>query len=347
MRLTSVPTASRSRATGVICSRHRAERRHRRLQLLAGTSGTARSSSPGPRAPRRSPGRRCSPARSALETSLRFFAHSASTRSPDRAPSASRRVLVGQDRQHLVELAQRRVRAADHLAQVLAAPREPGAELVQDDREALAVRDGASRLRIRSSPTGVTGLLDRQQALAGAVLALRDLAAAAAAAARPPAAAVSAGTRRASRRSPTGGGSGTRRPRGSPGSPASSIFRITAARRSSVTSRPSIAPTFAPAIITSCAGDRERGVVEDRADLVVAAVVLARRPRPTTSATISADDCKRRSASRCLTVRPASSLRVAVLGAELAVVGERVGAVRRRLRGRARAEARCRRAVHG
>ena len=48
-------------------------------------------------------------------------------------------VLAGQDREHLVGLAQRRVGAVDDLVELLAAAGEAGAELVEQDREALAV----------------------------------------------------------------------------------------------------------------------------------------------------------------------------------------------------------------
>ena len=49
-------------------------------------------------------------------------------------------VLAGEDGEHLVGLAQRRVGAVDHLVQLLAAAGEAGAELVEQDRQPLAVR---------------------------------------------------------------------------------------------------------------------------------------------------------------------------------------------------------------
>ena len=56
-----------------------------------------------------------------------------------RREPGERAVLAGEDLQHLVRLAQRRVRAVDDLVEVLAPAREAGAELVQQDREALAI----------------------------------------------------------------------------------------------------------------------------------------------------------------------------------------------------------------
>ena len=98
-------------------------------------------------------------------------------------------------------------------------------------------------------------------------------------------AAGSACTRRTSRRAATAGGSGTRRPRGSPGTPGSSIFSTTTALPGSGSPsacaasvslgdrRPSLTePTLAPAIRTSSPWTRKRAVVEDRPDLVVAVV---------------------------------------------------------------------------
>ena len=65
-------------------------------------------------------------------------AWSESTRQPAQHP-----VLAGEDPQHLVGLAQRRVRPVDHLVQLRAAAGEAGAELVDQDREPLAVRAAA------------------------------------------------------------------------------------------------------------------------------------------------------------------------------------------------------------
>ena len=55
-------------------------------------------------------------------------------------------VLAAQDRERLGQLAQRRVRAADHLVQLLGAAGQAGAELVEDQPEALAV--GAAHHRV-------------------------------------------------------------------------------------------------------------------------------------------------------------------------------------------------------
>ena len=48
-------------------------------------------------------------------------------------------VLAREQSQHLVDLAQRGVGAPDHLVEVLAAAGEPDAQLVEDDRQALAL----------------------------------------------------------------------------------------------------------------------------------------------------------------------------------------------------------------
>ena len=59
--------------------------------------------------------------------------------SESRASRTRRPVLLGQDGQHLVGLLQRRVGAVDDLVEVLAAAGEAGAQLAQQDREALPV----------------------------------------------------------------------------------------------------------------------------------------------------------------------------------------------------------------
>ncbi len=90
MRLTSVPTTPRSRTTGVICSdiapsaaivgfssRRNSGNVSKFFSRFARSSAVAWAA--------------MFACTIAWETFLRFFAHSASTRSPDRAPSASRR----------------------------------------------------------------------------------------------------------------------------------------------------------------------------------------------------------------------------------------------------------------
>ena len=90
------------------------------------------------------------------------------------SPSASSLFWLREDREHLVELAQRRVGPADHRAQVLAAAREARPELVQDDREALTVRAAH-----HAADQVLADRRDRvrrgQQVLARAGLAVRDL----------------------------------------------------------------------------------------------------------------------------------------------------------------------------
>ena len=122
-------------------------------------------------------------------------------------------VLVGEDREDLVGLLERRVGVADGLAQVAAAPGQAGAQLVEDDRQALAVGQ-AQRVVDQVEVDGLGGLRDRQQVLALAGPAARSCAASAPAG-RSRAAAGSACTRRTSRRSATAGGSCTRRRGGS------------------------------------------------------------------------------------------------------------------------------------
>ena len=65
-------------------------------------------------------------------------------------------VLRGEDREHSVELVERRVRAADHRVELLAVARQPDAELVDDDREALALRqphDVVQHVEVDRAPT--------------------------------------------------------------------------------------------------------------------------------------------------------------------------------------------------
>jgi hypothetical protein len=84
-------------------------------------------------------------------------------------------VLLGEDPEDLVRRAQGRVRAADRLVEVRAAAGQAGAELVEDDRQALALgqaRDVVDQVDVDR----LGGALDRQQVLARAALALGDLA---------------------------------------------------------------------------------------------------------------------------------------------------------------------------
>jgi hypothetical protein len=90
--------------------------------------------------------------------------------------AGERAVLVGQDREHAVGLAQRGVRAVDRLVQLVAAAGERRAELVQDQREPLAVRE-SQRVVDQVQVDRRARVLDAQQvlALAVAVLDLREL----------------------------------------------------------------------------------------------------------------------------------------------------------------------------
>ena len=129
-----------------------------------------------------------------------------------RARSASTLSWLGEQVEDLVGGLQRRVGVADDAAEVLAAPGQRGAELVDDDRQPLAVgqpHDVVDEVDV-DRPRGVG---HGQQALALA-LALLDVLQRLGPAGRPRAAA-SACTRRTSRRSATAGGSCTPRRSGS------------------------------------------------------------------------------------------------------------------------------------
>ncbi len=98
----------------------------------------------------------------------------ASARSESSARFDERLVLRGEDAEHLVEFAQRRVRAADDRVQVAPAPGQAGAEFVDDDREALALGqavDVAEQIDVDRA----RGVRDRQQVLPFAFVAAGDL----------------------------------------------------------------------------------------------------------------------------------------------------------------------------
>ena len=154
--------------------------------------------------------------RIALATCARSRASGASTVSELTASCSSCVVLAGQDLEHLVGLLQRRVGAPDDLVEVLAAARHAGAELVEDQRQPLAL-GLAHRVADQVDVDRLHRVLDRQQvlALARAVL---DLASAPAAARGWPSAAASACTRRSARRSGSAGARCSSRRGGSPGS---------------------------------------------------------------------------------------------------------------------------------
>ena len=131
-------------------------------------------------------------------------------------------VLARQVLQHLVRLAQGRVRALDDLLELVATCREACAEVVENQPEAVRIRlahDVVDQVEVH----GLAVLLERQEVLPLAALALRGSPRAPAAARCPAPGAASARTPRTSRQGATAGGSGRRRPGGSPGSPASSI----------------------------------------------------------------------------------------------------------------------------
>ena len=197
-------------------------------------------------------------------------------------------VLAGELGEHPVGLAQRRVGAPDDRGEVLPAGREPGAEVVEDQPEAVGVglaHDVVDQVDVDF----LAVVLQRQEVLPGSGLAVGDhVQRRRRLGARAPAAG-SACSRRTSRPAATGDGSGRRRPGGSPGS---------RARRSSSRRPPCRDPALpsrcasSPGSVTSTerhrpdvgagdphllAGDQEAAVVEDRADLVVVPVA-ARAP---------------------------------------------------------------------
>ena len=75
-------------------------------------------------------------------------------------------VLAGKDAQHLVEFAQRGIRAADDHIQVASAPRQAGAEFVDDDREPLALGQPV-QVPEQVDVDRARGVLHRQQVLPG------------------------------------------------------------------------------------------------------------------------------------------------------------------------------------
>ena len=83
-------------------------------------------------------------------------------------------VLAGQDAKHLFEFLERRVGAADDFAQVAAAPRQAGAQLVEDDRQPLAFGqsvDVAEQVDVNRT----VSVLYRQQPLARSFVPGADL----------------------------------------------------------------------------------------------------------------------------------------------------------------------------
>ena len=188
----------------------------------------------------------------------RSRASGVSTASPLRASVRKRLVLLAEDREHLVGLAQRGVGAIDDLGQVVAARGERGAERVEDQPEAVRVglaHDVVDQVEVDRRAVR----LQRQEVLALARLAVTDHLERGRRGECPRPAAGSACTRRTSRRAATAAGSGTTRPRGSPGTrdrrsrstttalPGSGSPSACAASVSLVTVTSLTAPTVAPA----------------------------------------------------------------------------------------------------
>ena len=163
----------RSRSSGVPCTASSSR------SAISGRSSRRKSGSrlmPRLMSPRRSA--EASPVRVGLHDPVGHLARARARagRAPrrSRAPGrASDAVLVGQDREHLVGLAQRRVGAVDDLVQLVAAAGQAGAELAQQDREALAVgqpQDVVEQVEVHRR----AGVRERQQPLALAVAAPRS-----------------------------------------------------------------------------------------------------------------------------------------------------------------------------
>jgi hypothetical protein len=193
----------RSASTGVISSESAPEARHRRAQL-AQELGELLDVLLEVRAALRG---RLSHLGGARERP-RDVAALARQRREDRVAVAGevlqRLVLRGEDRQHAVDLLERRIGPADHGADVLAAAGDGRAELVDDQRQAFAVGQ-PQRVVDQVEVDRLLGVLHRQEVLALARPAV-DLAQRGAAAAPRPRASGSARTRRTSRRSATAGG---------------------------------------------------------------------------------------------------------------------------------------------
>ena len=219
-----------------------------------------------------------------------------------------RAVLPGEDGEHLVRLAQRRVRALDDLRELVAPRREAGAEVVQDQAEAVRIglaHDVVDQVEVDR----LAVLLERQEALALAAARPRGSPRAPAAARCPAPGAAWARTPRTSRPGATAGGSCRTRPRGSPGS---------RDRRSACTTT-ALPGLGAPVGVRRLVGEgdvelgdgadvgardpdvlvgrQEGGVVEDRADLVG----VARRPAPdATTRSVTAAPIVSERSGRCV-----------------------------------------------
>ena len=175
---------ARARAIEPVDGR-RLRRRGRRAPACAWSAKRAEVAPSSARSSRRKRGRRWMSAsrssrRSAVASRPRWPScrSQPATASRSRASGASDRVGVdapaaraslfwrGEDREHLVDLAQRRVGAADDLVEVLAAAGQAGAELVEDDRQPLAVGRAHDVVDQVEVDRLASCLLDRQQVLA-------------------------------------------------------------------------------------------------------------------------------------------------------------------------------------
>ena len=248
-----------------------------------------------------------------------------------------RLVLLREDREHLVGLAQRRVRALGRSRRA-SSPRaaKPIAEVVEDQAEALRVGAAVDVLdEVEVDRLAV--VLERQQVLAGAGLAVGDLADLRAAARRRQSAAGCSGIRRSARRAATGarirheassrkswnaGSSISITTTALPGIalPPSSRLTISSSRRDlDLLDRPDLGAGD-PDLL---AGDEEAAVVEDRPDLV-GPTVVAGRPSWRSAGRRPPRACRRSPRAASWQRSDRNVARIAVVRPEVAVVEEGV-----------------------
>ena len=196
---------------------------HRACGTRAGRRGTCAARLPAP-APRSELAWAAAPALVKKPATLGAFARERPEDLLGVGGELGQLVALGvEDADQAVDVAQRRVGPLDRRLDVGAAAGEAGAEFVEDQAEALRVGqfvDVVDQVRVDAGAV----VLQRQQVLAGAGLAGRDLLQRRRRLASRARAAGSGGSRRTSRRSATAAGSGSWRRCGSPGSRGRSIF---------------------------------------------------------------------------------------------------------------------------
>ena len=130
-----------------------------------GSRGTSRAGPRGRRRARRWPGRRSAALAKKPVTCSRFSGERLEDRVAVGGEAGELVVLVGEDLEDAVGLAQGGVGAVDDGAEVVAAGGEAGAEVVEDEPEAVAV-GGAVDVLDQVEVDGLAVVLERQQALA-------------------------------------------------------------------------------------------------------------------------------------------------------------------------------------